>query len=58
MTENEKKAYEPPRITRVMLEDKEVVTMAAGCKTDTPGSGPRDFLPCIDGMGACFNLGS
>jgi hypothetical protein len=34
-----KKAYQPPTITRVKLEDKEVVAMAV-CKADP------EILPC------------
>ena len=55
-----KRKYSTPVITRVKLEDKEVITMANGCKTDAgmAGSNANVYLACTQGATPCLALGS
>jgi hypothetical protein len=57
---NEKKSYSEPVISRVRLEDKEVITMATGCKTaDQSVQGRSSDIPCwVGAVGSCFEEGS
>jgi hypothetical protein len=60
MTQGTKK-YTEPVIERVKLEDKEVITMATGCKTsDMSIPGRNQDIPCWVGAtgGSCFEEGS
>jgi hypothetical protein len=57
---NDKKDYKEPVISRVRLEDKEVVTMATGCKTgDQSIQGRNSDIPCwVGATASCFEEGS
>lgn len=58
----QRKQYERPAVARVRLEDKEIVTMATGCKTAPPSTtGFNSALldACVNAsVTSCFNQGS
>jgi hypothetical protein len=55
-----KRDYSEPVISRVKLEDKEVITMATGCKTaDQSILARTSDIPCwVGATASCFEEGS